>query len=270
MSDSIRAIVAELSTTYRSIKCIPSLVASTTTIPLSGTAKVDYQNCDCLKTLEELCDRINRLLDTKTITLVDWQLRHCVQLLRHVILTSLELLCCSLQLEDNVRYAFTALCSLLDVSRDKINVLILRVHGEDFDEVMLCQEELLNTVTSKRCEIITHYVSDDVTVWEHVVSIETSLLRTVCAAIMSLLPTGSWVGNVTTSYILREGLDRADNSNWTNFLMPGMNSPALRHCVAMTASNIWRKVSQKLVTKDHMCCGGVSTAVCYNVTTSEG
>ena len=66
MSDSIRAIVTELSTTYRNIKaCIPSLVASKTTIPLSGTAKVDYQNCDCLKTLEELCDRLNRLLDIK-------------------------------------------------------------------------------------------------------------------------------------------------------------------------------------------------------------
>jgi len=282
MSDSIRAIVADLNTTYRNIKAsMPPLVISMTSVPLSGTAKVDYRNCDCLRTLEESCDRLNKLLDTKMITLVDWQLRHCVQLLRGLILTSLELLCCSSQLENNVKYAFTVLCSLLDVSRDKINVLIQQVYGEEYNEVMLRQEELLNIVASKRSEALTQYVSNDLTVLEHVVSMETSLLRTVCAAVMSLLPptpwggsmsllpTGSLGGNVT-NYILKEGLDRTDNSNWTNFLMPGMNSPALRYCVAMTTSNVWRKVSQKLVAMDHMSCGGVSITGCYDISASEG
>ncbi|XP_065917302.1 uncharacterized protein [Dysidea avara] len=281
MSDSIRAIVANLTATYRSIKaCIPPLVTSATSVPLSGTAKVDYRNCDCTKALEESCDRLSRLLDTKVITLMDWQLHHCVQLLRHVILTSLELLCVSSQLEDHVRYAFTVLCSLLDISRDKVNVLILRVYEEECDGVLLHQEELLNIVTSKRCEVITGCVSDDLTVLEHIVSMETSLLRTVCAAVMSLLPPtpwggsmsllhpGSWGGNVT-NYVLREGLDPADNVNWTNFLMPGINSPGLRQCVAMTTSNIWRKVSQRLVTMDHMSCGGVSATGCCDVAASE-
>lgn len=274
MPDTIRAIVADLTSVYRSVKaCTPPVVASKTSIPSSFTAKVDYRNCDCQKTLEESCDRLNKLLDTGVIGLVDWQLRHCIQLLRHVILSSLEQLCSSSQLDDHVRYAFTALCSLLDISRDKVNVLVVRVYGEECAN-LLCQEEMLNIVTSKRCDAISCRISDDVTVLKHVASMETSLLRAVCAAVMSLLPPAP--GGSTSqlhagpSYILREGLDPTDNCNWTNYLMPGINSPALRQCVAMTTSSVWRKVSQNLVAMDHMSCGKVSTTGCYDVAVSEG
>ena len=153
-----------------------------------------------------------------------------------------------------MRYAFNELCVLLDIARDKVNKIIEEVY-ESHDEIIK-SNELLDMLLTQRRRSLVNKVSDDITVINKIAQQEQ---RTFCAALLTLLPPPSW-GNNVTSYILREGLDSVDDSDWTKFLMPGINSQLFRDYVAVATTRFWKAVSQYLVAMDHVNCGGASSA----------
>lgn len=244
--ESLRVILSDLLSTRRSL----------------STAQ-DYQ-AHVGPSLQLFCDRIKSALTVSRDRCL--LVRHCVLALRQLLITRFELLCNSVQLENHVRYAFNELCSLLDVARDQVNKLIDGIYGRTetvhaaqlVDVLLACRSRAVVTkVTEKVCDI------------EKIARQESYLIRTVCAALLTLLPPPSWGGNVT-NYILREGLNTASDEDWTNYLMPGINCQIFRDYVATTTSRFWKAVSQNLVAMDHVSCSGLSATNINNIATSKG
>ena len=257
--ESLGAIVNDLLTTRQSLL-----------LALCSSDKIDYQ-AHVGASLEQFYDRIKTVIVRTTNGrtnkyLVGGQLRQCVLTLRQLLITRFELLCNSIQLENHVRYAFTELCSLLDLSRDKINEIIEETYGSR-DEMIGCTE-LLDILLTHRRRILVNKLSNQLSVINQIVRQESYLIRTVCAALLTLLPPPSW-GNNVTSYILREGLDSVDNSDWTNFLMPGINCQVFRDCVAMATTRFWKAVSQDIVAMDHVSNEGVSSRDIHDISKGE-
>ena len=245
--ESLGVILSDLLITRQSLQ-----------LDLSHNNTVDYQ-AHVGVSLEQFCDRIKTrtAYDRTNKRLVGGQLRYCVLSLRQLLLARFELLCNSIQLDDHVRYAFNELCVLLDIARDKVNKMIEEVY-ESRDEIIQ-SNELLDMLLTQRRRLLVNKVSDDITVINKIARQEQYLLRTFCAALLTLLPPPSW-GNNVTSYILREGLDSVNDSDWTKFLMPGINSQLFRDYVAVATTRFWKAVSQDLVAMDHVSCGGASSA----------
>lgn len=259
--ESFRAILNDLLTARHSL-----------TVDLcDDTTAIDYQ-AHVGASLEQFCDRMKNAVRANGALnrrLLSGQLRHCVLTLRQLLMTRFELLCNSMQLENHVRYAFNELCSLLDVARDKVNKMINEIYGEMSSGEAIQSSELLDVLLACRKRVVVNKISYEISVVEKVARQESYLLRTVCAALLSLLPPPSWGGSVT-GYILREGLDSVDDSDWTNFLMPGINSQIFRDYVAMTTNRFWKTVSQDLVAMDHVSCSGISAINIYDIATSKG
>lgn len=256
--ESLGVIVNDLLTTRRSLSL--ALYSS----------EIDYQ-AHVGASLEQFYDRIKTVIARTTDSrinkcLVGGQLRHCVLTLRQLLITRFELLCNSIQLEYHVRYSFTELCSLLDLSRDKINEIIEETYGSR-DEMIQCTE-LLDILLTHRRRVVVNKLCNELSVIDKIARQENYLIRTVYAALLTLLPPPSW-GNNVTSYILRGGLDSVENSDWTNFLMPGINCQVFRDCVAMATTRFWKAVSQDLVAIDHVSYGGVSGRDIHDISKSE-
>ena len=254
--ESLGGIVNDLLTTRQSLL-----------LALYSIDKIDYQ-AHVGASLEQFYDRIKaviaRTTNGRAKCLVGGQLRHCVLTLRQLLITQFELLCNSIQLENHVRYAFTELCSLLDLSRDKINEIIEETYGSR-DE-MIQYTELLDILLVHRRRVVVNKLCNELSV-DKIVQ-ESYLIRTACAALLTLLPPPSW-GNNVTSYILKEGLDSVENSDWTNFLMPGINCQVFRDFVAMATTRFWKAMSQDLVAMDHVSYGGVSGKGIYDISKGE-
>ena len=256
--ESLGAIVNDLLTTHQSLL----LVLNNNTI--------DYQ-AHVGPSLEQFYDRI-KIVTARTANgrtnkcLVGGQLRYCVLTLRQLLITRFELLCSSVQLEDHVRYTFNELCSLLNLARDKVNKIIEDTYGSR-DEIIQ-SNEVLDILLARRRRRIVCKLSNELSVIDKIARQESYLLRTVCAALLTLLPPPSW-GNSVTSYILREGLDSVDDSDWTNFLMPGINSQIFRDYVAITTTRFWKAVSQDLVAMDHVSYGGISGRNVHDISKGE-
>lgn len=256
--EPVRAIVSDMVMTHRSL-----------TVALSSTL-IDYQ-AHAGPSIQQFCDRIRSAMRANGACnkcLLRGQLRHCVLTLRLLLITRFELLCNSIQLENHVRYAFNELCSLLDVSRDQINKLIDDAYGETSGAVIQCNE-LLDILVIQRRRAIVNKVIHDVSIFEKIARQESYLIRTFCAALLTLLPPPSW-GDSVSSYILREGLDSVDEFDWTDFLMPGVNSQLFRDFVTMVTNKIWKVVSQDLVAMDHVSYSGISATSIYDIATNKG
>ena len=246
--ESSGAILSDLLITRQSLQ-----------LALSHNNTIDYQ-AHVGVSLEQFCDRIKTMIartanDRTNKRLVSAQLRHCVMSLRQLLLAKFGLFCNSIQLDGHVRYAFSELCVLLDLARDEVNKIIKEVHGSR--DGIIESNELLDVLLTQRRRLLVSKVSNDITVIDKIARQEHYLLRTFCAALLTLLPPSSW-GNNVTSYILREGLDSVDDSDWTKFLMPGINSQLFRDYVALATTRFWKAVSQDLVAMDHVSCDGVS------------
>ena len=261
--ESLRAILNDLLTTRK------SLVTS-----LSTT--IDYQ-AHVEPSLELYRDRIKNALKLNVSRDGCLLVRHCVLALRQLLITRFELLCNSIQLESHVRFAFNELCSLLDLARDTVNRILDEVYGR---REIIEATQLLDILLASRRRAVVNKVTRKMSDIEKIARQESNLLRTVCAALLTLLPPPSWGGSVT-NYILREGLDTMDDEDWTNFLMPGINSQIFRDYVAMTTSKFWRAVSQNLVAMDHvsygldhvsygLSCSGISATNICDIATSKG
>ena len=255
--ESLGAIVNDLLTAQQS-----------STLALYNT--IDYQ-AHVGPSLEQFYYRIKTVI-TRTANgrtnkcLLGGQLRHCVLTLRQLVITRFELLCNSIQLEDHVRYGFNELCSLLDLARDKVNKIIEDTYGSR-DEIIQ-SNELLDILLAQRRRLIVNKLGNELSVIDKIARQQNYLIRTVCAAFLTLLPPPFW-GNNVTSYILREGLDSVDDSDWTNFLMPGINCEIFRDYVAMTTTRFWKVVSQDLVAMDHVSYGGVAGSDIHDISKGE-
>lgn len=230
---------------------ISDLIIARQSLVVDDTTTIDYQ-AHVGSSLEQFCDRIRIALkanDCINKCLLREQSRHCVLRLRQLLIKRFELLCNSIQLENHVRYAFNELCSLLDLARDKVNKII----KEGSIEAIQCNE-LIDILIVQRRRVVVNKIYDNISTIKNIAQQESYLLRTVCAALLTLLPPPSW-GNNVISYIFREGLNSTDDFDWTNFLMPGINSPIFRDYVDMTTNIFWKAVSQDLVAMDHVSYG---------------
>lgn len=242
-------------------------------VALSATT-VDYQ-AHVGASIEELCDRIKRVITRVNVTrisnsLIAVQQRHCVLMVKQLLIARFTLLCISVQLEHHVRYAFNELCSLLDVARDKVNIIIEEVYGEIANGEIIHHFELLDIFLQQRIMIVVNKVGQqEISIIEKIAQQENYLIRTFCATLLTLLPPPSW-GDSVTNYILREGLDSADDFDWTNFLMPGINSHIFREYVTMTTNRFWKAISQDLVAMDHVSCRGMSPTDIYHIAINKG
>jgi len=252
---------------------ISDLITACQSVALSGNSTTVNYQAHVGPSIEQFCDRIKRTIVFKANgrmnnSLIGGQLRHCVLTLRQLLIARFELLFTSIQLENHVRYAFDELCLLLDLARDEVNKIIQEIYGETLNE-QIQHNELMSILLERRSIIVVNKITNDTSTIERIAQQESYLLRTVCAALLTLLPPPSW-GNSVTSYILREGLHSADDSDWTNFLMPGINCQIFRDYVTMVTSRFWKAVSQDLVAMDHVSCGGLSAINIHNIATSEG
>ena len=231
----------------------------------SLSTAMDYQ-AHVGPSLELFCDRIKSALKVNVSRDRCLLVRHCILALRQLLITRFELLCNSVLLENHVRYAFNELCSLLDLARDQVNKIIDEIYGKT---EIVHSTQLLDILLACRSRVVVTKITHKIYDIEKIARQESYLLRTVCAALLTLLCPPSWGGSVT-NYILREGLDTKDGDDWTNFLMPGINCQIFRDYVAMTTSRFWKAVSQNLVAMDHVSCSGISAKNICDIATNKG